>query len=78
MQQIKGGASLLWMQFRKKAEENTKVYVNTETWRGLADGPCLNCGSTPLCNTGKQTRGFQKKQENDCFEVMSQRGSWLK
>lgn len=42
MQQIKGGASLLWMQFRKKAEENTKVYVNTETWRGLADGPCLN------------------------------------
>lgn len=62
MQQIKGGASLLWMQFRKKAEENTKVYVNTETWRGLADGPCLNCGSTPLCNTGKQTLGFQKNR----------------
>lgn len=42
----------------------------------LKPGP-VNCGSTPLCNVGKQTRGFQK-QGDDCFEKNVSEGALAK
>lgn len=65
---------------RREKESIKKVYLNSESWRSCRRslykiGP-VNCGSTPLCNIGKQPRGLQK-QRNDCFEKMPQRGSWL-
>lgn len=58
-----------------------KFYLNPER-RGscrrasFKPGP-LNCGSTPLCNVGKQTRGFQK-QGNDCLEKNVSEGALAK
>lgn len=55
--------------------------MNAKSWESCRQslflpGP-VNCGSTPLCNVGKQTRGFQK-QGNDCFEKNVSEGALAK
>lgn len=58
-----------------------EVYLNAESWGScrrclFKPGP-VNCGSTPLCNVGKQTRGFPK-QGDDCFQKNVSEGALAK